>query len=150
MKKVILILLAFVPYALGCATAPVKSTSEVTPVEATAPAKAQKTINLALAFFDQGAYSRSALLFEQASELYNLLGDQDCERLALIAAAKMHLMASKRKKFLLCISKLEHLADPLEMPSEDEQLLFNLAAHMKHESELPYPVKVEWRKVFNR
>ena len=150
MKKIFLLLLALAPLAFGCATTPAKTPPAGTQVEAIDLAKAQKTINLALAFFDQGAYSRSALIFEQASELYNLLGDQDCERLALIAAAKMHLMASKRKKFLLCISKLEHLADPLEIPSEDEQLLFNLAAHMKHESELPYPVKVEWRKVFNR
>nr|MBC8417008.1 hypothetical protein [Desulfobacterales bacterium] len=56
--------------------------------------EARQTVALALEYFDQGGYEKSAELFLQAADLYRALNLNDEERRALIAAAKVQLKCS--------------------------------------------------------
>lgn len=110
---------------------------------------ADQAVELALAYCQQGAYEKGASLFDQAADMYSISGDHDKQRKVVIAAAKTHLKVSDRKAFLISAVRLKGLIGRYEMPSEDEQLLLNLAAHMQNQ-DLPYPLKPEWRVIFNQ
>jgi len=109
--------------------------------------QAQQTVALALEYFDQGGFEKSAELFLQAADLYRTLNLKDEERRALIAAAKVQLKCSKRQAFLLTMARFKGLLSNLEMPSEEERFLVNLSDHMK-ERPLTYPVKGSWQVIF--
>ena len=109
--------------------------------------QAQQTVALALEYFDQGGYEKSAELFLQAADLYRTLNLSDEERRAMIAAAKVQLKCSKRQSFLLTMARFKGLLSNLEMPSEEERFLVNLSDHMK-ERPLTYPVKGSWQVIF--
>ncbi|OPX39782.1 MAG: hypothetical protein B1H11_02105 [Desulfobacteraceae bacterium 4484_190.1] len=109
--------------------------------------QAQQTVALALEYYDQGGYEKSAGLFLEAVDLYRELGARDEERRALIAAAKVQLKCSQRQPFLLTMARFKGLLPRLEMPSEEERFLINLSDHMKGRP-LTYPVKEAWQVIF--
>jgi hypothetical protein len=109
--------------------------------------QAQQTVALALEYYDQGGYEKSADLFLEAADLYRELAARDEERRALIAAAKVQLKCSQRQPFLLTMARFKRLLPPLEMPSEEERFLINLSDHMKG-MPLTYPVKEAWQVIF--
>ena len=109
--------------------------------------QARQTVALALEYFDQGGYEKSAELFLQAADLYRTLNLKDEERRALIAAAKVQLKCSKRQPFLLAMVRFKGLLSNLEMPSEEERFFVNLSDHMKGRP-LAYPVKGSWQVIF--
>ena len=109
--------------------------------------EARQTVALALEYFDQGGYEKSAELFLQAADLYRALKLRDEERRALIAAAKVQLKCSKRQAFLLTMARFKGLLSNLEIPSEEERFLVNLSDYMK-ERPLTYPVKGSWQVIF--
>lgn len=110
---------------------------------------ANQAVELGSAYCRQGAYAQGAGLYDQAAQMYSTAGDDGMERQAVVAAAKMNLKASEREAFLISAARLKGLIGPYEMPSEDERLLLNLAAHMQKQ-DLPYPLKPEWRVIFNQ
>jgi len=110
--------------------------------------QAQQTVALALEYYDQGGYEKSAELFLEAAALYRDLYARDEERRALIAAAKVQLKCSQRQPFLLTMARFKGLIDRLEMPSEEERFLINLSDQMKG-NPLTYPVNGAWRVIFN-
>ena len=110
---------------------------------------ADQAVELGSAYCRQGSYDKGADLYDQAAEMYSSAGDEDLERKAAVAGAKMHLKASDREAFLISAARLKGLIGRYEMPSEDERLLLNLAAHMQKQ-DLPYPLKPEWRIIFNQ
>ncbi len=104
-------------------------------------------INLALAYYQEGSYQKSAQYFEQAANMYHDDRDKDGERRAIVAAAKTHLKCSQRDRFLNCADRLDNLIGRWEMPSDDERILLNIAAVMQN-LEMPYPVKEPaWRTI---
>ena len=109
--------------------------------------QARQTVALALEYFDQGGYEKSADLFLQAADLYQTLNLKDEERRALIAAAKVQLKCSKTQPFLLTMARFNGLLSNLEMPSEEERFFVNLGDHMKGRP-LTYPVKGSWQVIF--
>ena len=109
--------------------------------------QAQQTVALALEYYDQGGYEKSAGLFLEATDLYRQLGARDEERRALVAAAKVQLKCSQRQPFLLTMARFKGLLPRLEMPSEEERFLINLSDHMKGRP-LTYPVKEAWQVIF--
>lgn len=109
--------------------------------------QAQQTVALALEYFDQGGYEKSAELFLQAADLYRTLKLKDEERRAIIAAAKVQVKGSKTEPFLLTMARFKGLLSNLEMPSEEERFLVNLSDHMKGRP-LTYPVKGTWQVIF--
>ena len=109
--------------------------------------RAQQTVALALEYFDQGGYEKSAGLFLNAADLYGELNSKDEEKHSLIAAAKTQLKCSKRQPFLLTMARFNGLVGNLEMPSEEERFLVNLSDHMKGRP-LTYPVKGSWEVIF--
>jgi len=109
--------------------------------------QARQTVALALEYFDQGGYEKSAELFLQAADLYGELNTKDEEKCALIAAAKVQLKCSKRQPFLLTMARFKGLLSNLEMPSEEERFFVNLSDHMKGRP-LTYPVKGSWQVIF--
>ncbi len=110
--------------------------------------QAQQTVALALEYYDQGGYEKSAELFLEAAALYRNLYARDEERRSLIAAAKVQLKCSQRQPFLLTMARFKGLIDRLEMPSEEERFLINLSDQMKGKP-LTYPVNGAWRVIFN-
>jgi len=110
--------------------------------------QARQTVALALEYFDQGGYEKSAGLFLEAADLYRGLDASDEERRALIAAAKVQLKCSHRQPFLLTMARFKGLLGRLEMPSEEERFLINLSDHMKGKP-LTYPVKGACQVIFN-
>ena len=109
---------------------------------------AQQTVALALEYYDQGGYEKSAGLFLEAAELYSGLDARDEQRRALVAAAKMQLKCGQRQPFLLAMAMFKGLLERLEMPSEEERFLINLSDHMKGKP-LTYPVQGAWQVIFN-
>ena len=85
--------------------------------------QAQQTVALALEYYDQGGYEKSAGLFLEAAELYRGLDARDEQRRSLIAAAKVQLKCSQRQPFLLTMARFKGLIGRLEMPSEEERFL---------------------------
>ena len=110
--------------------------------------QAQQTVALALEYYDQGGYEKSAELFLEAAALYRDLYARDEERRSLIAAAKVQLKCSQRQPFLLTMARFKGLIDRLEMPSEEERFLINLSDQMKGKP-LTYPANGAWRVIFN-
>lgn len=121
------------------------------------PAKAQppveesahsdKPVSLALAYYREGSFRRSAEYFEEAARHFRETGNKANERRAITAAAKTHLKCSQRGKFLDCAYRLDGLIGRWEMPSDDERLLLNMAAAMQGLA-LPFPVKDPlWRTI---
>ena len=110
--------------------------------------QAQQTVALALEYYDQGGYEKSAGLFLEAAELYNGLDARDEQRRALVAAAKVQLKCSQRQPFLLTMARFKGLIGRLEMPSEEERFLVNLSDHMKGKP-LTYPVQGAGQVIFN-
>lgn len=109
--------------------------------------QAQQTVALALEYYDQGGYEKSAGLFLEATDLFRELGARDEQRRALIAAAKVQLKCSQRQPFLLTMARFKGLLERLEMPLEEERFLINLSDHMKGKS-LTYPVKGACQVIF--
>lgn len=104
-------------------------------------------LDLALAYFREGSYQKSADYFEQAANMYRDDRDKDGERRAITAAAKVHLKCSQRDRFLMCAYRLDRLIGRWEMPSDDERTLLNIAAVLQG-YDLPYPVKEPaWRTI---
>jgi len=110
--------------------------------------QAQQTVALALEYYDQGGYEKSAELFLEAADLYRDLSARDEQKRSLIAAAKVQLKCSQRQPFLLTMARFKGLVDRLEMPSEEERFLIDLSDQMKGKP-LTYPVMGEWEVVFN-
>jgi len=110
-------------------------------------AEAQQTVALALEYHDQGGYEKSSELFLDAADKFRELNAHAEERRALIAAAKVQLKCSHREVYLLTMARFKGLLGRLEMPSEEERFLVNLADHMSGRP-LTYPVKSSWQAVF--
>ena len=111
--------------------------------------QAQQTVALALEYYDQGGYEKSAGLFLEAAELYRGLDVSDEQRRALVAAAKVQLKCGQKQPFLLTMARFKGLIGRLEMPSEEERFLVNLSDHMKGKS-LAYPVQEAWQVVLQQ
>jgi hypothetical protein len=109
--------------------------------------QAQQTVALALEYYDQGGYEKSAELFLEAAGLYGVLSARDEERRSLIAAAKVQLKCSQRQPFLLTVARYKGLVDSLKMPSEEERFLIDLSDQMTGKP-LTYPVMGEWQAIF--
>ena len=109
--------------------------------------QARQTIALALEYYDQGGYEKSAGLFLQAADIYRTLNLKDEEKRALIAAAKVQLKCGRTKPFLLTMAHFKGLLADLEMPSEEERFLVNLSDNMKQQT-LTYPVTGAWQAIF--
>jgi hypothetical protein len=112
---------------------------------------ADQAVELGSAYCRQGANAQGADLYDQATQMYSTAGVDGIERQAAVAAAaaKMNLKAPEREAFLILFARLKGLIRPYKMPTEDEYLLLNLAAHMQKQ-DLPYPLKPEWRVIFNK
>ena len=110
--------------------------------------QAQQTVALALEYYDQGGYEKSAGLFLEAAELYRELDVSDEQRSALVAAAKVQLKCGPKQPFFLTMARFKGLIGRLEMPSEEERFLVNLSDHMKGKP-LTYPVQGAWQIIFN-
>ena len=109
--------------------------------------EARQTVALALAYFDQAGYEKSADLFLRAADLYQALGLKEDEKRALMAAARVQLKCSRKEAFLLAMARYRTLTGDLEMPSEDVRFLLNLSDQMQ-KRRLNYPVKAPWKVVF--
>lgn len=109
--------------------------------------QAQQTVALALEYHDQGGYEKSAELFLNAADLFEEIGAFDEQRRTIIAAAKVQLKCSLRQEFILTMTRFRGLIGQLEMPSEEERFLIDLADHMRHKP-LTYPVKESWQIIF--
>lgn len=109
----------------------------------------RQTVALALEYYNQGGFQKSGDLFLEAADLYKKANAVDEEKKALIAAAKIQLKSNNRQKFILSMTRFKDLLRKLEMPSEEERLLINLASHIKGIKELPYPVMAKWQEIFN-
>ncbi len=109
--------------------------------------QARQTVDLALEYHDQGGYDKSAELFLEAAGLFREVDALEEERSALIAAAKVQLKRSHKEAFLLTMTRFTGLVSRLEMPSDEERFLINLADHMNGRP-LRYPVKESWQAVF--
>ena len=110
--------------------------------------QAKQTVTLALEYYDQGGYEKSAGLFLEAAELYSGLDARDEQRRSLVAAAKVQIKCSQRQPFFLTMARFKGLIGRLEMPSEEERFLINLSDHMKGKP-LTYPVHDTWQVIFN-
>ena len=110
--------------------------------------QAQQTVALALEYYDQGGYEKSAGLFLEAAELYRGLDACDEQRRCLVAAAKVQLKCGQKQQFFLTMARFKGLIGRLEMPSEEERFLVNLSDHMKGKP-LTYPVQGAWQVIFN-
>jgi len=109
--------------------------------------QADQTVNLALAYHDQGDFKKSGELFVNAADLYGEIDNDPMENRALIAAAKAQLKSSQIPEFQLAVVRLKGLNDSRQMPDKEVQFLINLSDHMQQRS-LSYPVQKPWRVVF--
>ena len=110
--------------------------------------EARQTVALALAYFDQGGYEKSADLLLQAADLYRVLGQKEDEKRTLLATARMHLKCSRMEAFLLAMARYRTLLGPVEMPSEDARFFLNLSDQISKRP-LSYPVRASWQVVFD-
>ncbi len=99
--------------------------------------QAQKKENLALKFFRQGGFEKSAELFHEASELYHEEGLLPQYKRALVAEAKALLWTGRKAEFMKKVDALKALIDD-EYPDEDTLTLINIAEAMRGKR-IPYP-----------
>ncbi len=71
--------------------------------------QAQQTVALALEYYDQGGYEKSAGLFLEAAELYRGLDACDEQRRCLVAAAKVQLKCGQKQQFFLTMARFKGL-----------------------------------------
>ena len=109
--------------------------------------QAGQTVNLALAYHDQGDFKKSSELFLDASDLYREIENDTMESRALTAAAKSQLKCSQIPEFQVSVARLKGLEDSMQMPDKEVQFLVNMSDHMQHRS-LSYPVQKPWRIIF--
>lgn len=109
--------------------------------------RADQSVSLGLAYFDERGYEKSAELFIKAANLYQLLPSNPAEKQALMAAAKAQLKAGNRDGFVDTMRRYESLIQTHELPGEEERFFLNLSASMKGAS-LAYPVKDACRDIF--
>jgi len=109
--------------------------------------QADQTVNLALAYHDQGDFGKSAELFMNAADLFKETKNEEMERRTLIAAAKCYLKCSKNQEFQVTVARLKGLTNLKEMPLAEFQFLTNLSDQML-QRQLSYPVQKSWRVVF--
>ena len=69
--------------------------------------QAQQTVALALEYYDQGGYEKSAGLFLEAAELYRELDVCDEQRRSLVAAAKVQLKCGQKQPFFLTMGQVQ-------------------------------------------
>ena len=110
-------------------------------------AQADQSISVALAYFDQHGYEKSAELFIRAADMYQLLPWKAAERQTLIAAAKVQLKAGNRDAFMGTMIRFRSLIEDNELPAEEERFFVNLCDQMRGVP-LGYPVKDVWRTIF--
>ena len=109
--------------------------------------QADQTVNLALAYFDQGDFQKSGDLFIEAADLYTEVENNSMAGQALIASAKSYLKCSRIPEFHLVVARLKGLEESRQMPETDVQFLVNLSEKMQQKP-LSYPVQKSWRDVF--
>jgi|SRR3989339_656803 len=105
--------------------------------------QADKMVVLALQYHDQAGFEKCSDLFVDAAEIYRTGDSIDGSRKALLAAAKCHLKAGKTDGFLLTMARYRTFLPPLQMPSEDERFLIDLADSMNRKP-LTYPPLPKW------
>ena len=110
--------------------------------------QAKQSLALAMEYYEQEGYEKSADLFLDAARLFKEAGSHDGEKNALIAAAKMQLKCSQKESFLLTMARYQSVMEPLSMPSEEECFLINLSDSMKRDDP-SYPVSESCRFLFN-
>ncbi|MEW6078718.1 MAG: hypothetical protein AB1724_12955 [Thermodesulfobacteriota bacterium] len=143
MKKATLTILSFLAVCIvlfGCA--PRNTLHNQSRMAATVEVadRPELPFELALTYYREGFYQKSAEYFEKAASLYHKDDNKDAERRCMVAAAKTYLRCSQRDHFVKCAYHLDKIIGHRQMPSGDECTLLNLAATMQG-LPLPYPVK---------
>ena len=143
--KIILLFIAFVMLS-ACANNPVIVPS---PTNVTTPSviEADKAREMGIAWFREGDYNNAGNYFAMAADIYSSNGKTTEEKLLVTAAAQSYLKYSMRDEFKMMAARLKGLFGRWTMPTDDQKILINIAARMNEEP-LPYPVKANWRNIF--
>ena len=108
--------------------------------------QADKMVVLALQYHDQAGFEKCSELFLNAADIYRTSESIDNSRRAHLAAAKCHLKTGNKDEFLLTMDRYRIFLPPLQMPSEDERFLIDLADSM-NKKPLTYPPLLKWEGI---